>query len=876
MADDAGGGTASGSSSIVSLCGGGSDISGRLGSMDSVESRWVFQDDDDDSVIDDDEDGLQHRRTGLDSEDDEDEDDNAEQCLIRTGPRIDSFDVEALEIPSAQRSDYEDFSVSRKIILAFQTLGVVFGDVGTSPLYAFDVVFTKASISGEDDVLGALSLVLYTLILLPLVKYVLVVLWANDDGEGGTFALYSLICRHAKVSLLPNQLPSDARISSFRLKVPSPELERSLKIKERLEASLTLKKLLLILVLAGTSMVIADGVVTPAMSVMSAVGGLKVGVAAIEQDQVVMISVAFLVILFSVQKFGTSKVGLAVGPALFVWFCSLAGIGIYNLVKYDSCVLRAFNPVHIYYFFKRDAAKAWRALGGCVLCATGSEAMFADLCYFSVRSIQLTFVFLVLPCLLLGYLGQAAYLMQNHTDILAEQAFFSSVPSGVFWPIFLIANVAALIACRAVTTATFSCIKQSTALGCFPRLKIIHTSRKFMGQIYIPVINWFLLVVCILFICSIQSITEMGNAYGIAELGVMMMTTILVTIVMLLIWQINIFVVLSFLTIFLGIELTFFSSVLWGVGDGSWIILVFAGSMFLIMYIWNYGSKLKYETEVKQKLSMDLMWELGSNLGTIRAPGIGLLYNELVKGIPAIFGHFLTTLPAIHSMIIFVCIKYVPVPVVTQNERFLFRRVCPKNYHIFRCIARYGYKDVRKENHQAFEQLLIESLEKFIRREAQERSLESDGDDDMETEDDDYSNNKTRVLVAPNGSVYSLGMPLLAEFQETCNNKNRGSIEASTYCSSPEVFSKSKSSTDPFDPEQSLDRELSFIRKAKESGVVYLLGHGDIRARKDSWFIKKLVINYFYAFLRKNCRRGIANLSVPHSNLMQVGMTYMV
>lgn len=175
---------------------------------------------------------------------------------------------------------------------------------------------------------------------------------------------------------------------------------------------------------------------------------------------------------------------------------------------------------------------------------------------------------------------------------------------------------------------------------------------------------------------------------GIAELGVMMMTTILVTIVMLLIWQINIFIVLSFVVFFLGLELTFFSSVLWSVEDGSWMVLAFAIVMFFIMYVWNYGSKLKYETEVKQKLSMDLVREFGCNLGTIRAPGIGLLYNELVKGIPAIFGHFLTTLPAIHSMVIFVCIKYVPVPVVPQSERFLFRRVCPKSYHIFRCIAR--------------------------------------------------------------------------------------------------------------------------------------------------------------------------------------------
>ncbi|RZC12069.1 Potassium transporter 7 isoform C [Glycine soja] len=726
-------------------------------------------------------------------------------------------------------------------------------------------MFRKAPIKGNEDILGALSLVLYTLILIPLVKYVLVVLWANDDGEGGTFALYSLICRNAKVSLLPNQLRSDARISSFRLKVPSPELERSLKIKERLETSVTLKKILLLFVLAGISMVMANGVVTPAMSVLSSLNGLKVGVDAIKQDEVVMISVACLVILFSVQKYGTSKVGLAVGPALFIWFCSLAGIGIFNLVKYDSSVLRAFNPIHIYYFFARNSTKAWYSLGGCLLCATGSEAMFADLCYFSVQSVQLTFVFLVLPCLLLGYLGQAAYLMENHAD--AGNAFYSSVPSGAFWPTFLIANIAALIASRAMTTATFSCIKQSAALGCFPRLKIIHTSRKFMGQIYIPVINWFLLAVSLVLVCSISSIDEIGNAYGIAELGVMMMTTILVTLVMLLIWQIHIIVVLSFAVVFLGLELTFFSSVLWSVTDGSWIILVFAVIMFFIMFVWNYGSKLKYETEVKQKLSMDLMRELGCNLGTIRAPGIGLLYNELVKGIPGIFGHFLTTLPAVHSMIIFVSIKYVPVPMVPQSERFLFRRVCQRSYHIFRCIARYGYKDVRKENHQTFEQLLMESLEKFIRREAQERSLESEGDDDTDSEDE-YSG--SRVLIAPNGSVYSLGVPLLADFNDTTipipNFEASTSEEANPESPKPPVL----------DAEQSLERELSFIRKAKESGVVYLLGHGDIRARKDSWFIKKLIINYFYAFLRKNCRSGITNLSVPHSHMMQVGMTYMV
>lgn len=186
--------------------------------------------------------------------------------------------------------------------------------------------------------------------------------------------------------------------------------------------------------------------------------------------------------------------------------------------------------------------------------------------------------------------------------------------------------------------------------------------------------------------------------------------------------------------------------------------------------------------------------------------------------------------------------------------------ICPKLW-----THRYGYKDARKENHHTFEQLLIESLEKFIRREAQERSLESDGDGSNSEEEYAFS----RVLVAPNGSVYSLGVPLLADFRGT----GKAVMEEST---SEELKPGTSSESLLSDAEQSLDKELSFIHKAKESGVVYLLGHGDIRARKDSWFIKKLIINYFYAFLRKNSRRGIANLSVPHSHLVQVGMQYMV
>ncbi|ONK60984.1 uncharacterized protein A4U43_C08F24780 [Asparagus officinalis] len=733
----------------------------RIGSR---ESRWISRE----SVEDEEED---HAR-----EEDQEDGEGVERKLIRTTPVFDPLDVEANEVSIPIKDDLDqEFNLRKSIILALQTLGVVFGDIGTSPLYTFDVMFSKSPYHRKEDVIGALSLVLYTLILIPLIKYILVVLWGNDDGEGGTFALYSLICRHAKVSLLPNQLHSDTRISKFGLKLPSPELDRSLRIKEHIESSLGLKKLLLVLVLFGTSMMIANGVVTPTMSVMSAVGGLRVGISSFEQDKVVMISVAFLVILFSVQKYVTSKVDLAVGPALFIWFCSLGLIGIYNLVEYGGTAFLAFNPVYIHYFFKRNSTRAWMSLGGCILCATGSEAMFADLCYFSVRSIQKMFVFLVLPCLVLGYLGQAAFLMQNQNA--SEQVFFSSVPR-------------------------------------------------------------------------------------IAELGVMIVTTILVTLIMLLIWQINLIIVMCFAVLFLGLELVFVSSVLCDVGDGSWVLLVFTAILFMMMNIWNYGSRLKYQTEVRQKLPMDLLMNLGCNLGTIRAPGIGLVYNELVKGVPAVFGHFLTSLPAIHSLIVFVSIKYIPVPVVPQGERFLFRRVCPQSYHMFRCIARYGYKDVRKENHHTFEQLLIQSLENFIRREAQELSLASDDDADSDTE---IQVSNSRVIVASNGIMYSLSIPLLA------NEK-----PASEPSTSSSHLSRQDSPSAAASAEKNLERELALLYKAKEIGPVYLLGHGDIRARKDSWFFKKLIINYFYAFLRKNSRRGTANLSIPHSHLMQVSMTYMV
>ncbi|KDO82507.1 hypothetical protein CISIN_1g003207mg [Citrus sinensis] len=575
----------------------------------------------------------------------------------------------------------------------------------------------------------------------------------------------------------------------------------------------------------------------------------------------VIVSIIILVALFSIQRFGTGKVGFMFAPVLALWFFSLGSIGLYNLVKYDISVVRAFNPIYIYLFFKKNGKDAWSALGGCVLCITGAEAMFADLGHFSVKAIQIAFTLVVFPCLLLAYMGQAAYLMKYPDS--ANRIFYDSVPDSLFWPVFVLAALAAMIASQAMISATFSCIKQAMALGCFPRLKIIHTSRKRMGQIYIPVINWFLMIMCVVVVSIFQSTTDIANAYGIAEVGVMLVSSTLVTIVMLLIWQTNLLLVLCFPLVFGSVELLYMSAVLSKIAEGGWLPLAFASVFLCVMYIWNYGSVLKYRSEVREKISMDFLLDLGSTLGTVRVPGIGLLYNELVQGIPSIFGQFLLSLPAIHSTIVFVCIKYVPVPMVRLEERFLFRRVGPKDYHMFRCVTRYGYKDVRKEDHHVFEQLLVASLEKFLRKEAQDLALERNL---LESDLDSVSVASRDPEASGSYGTEELKIPLMHERR----------FDESGTSASEETTSALPSSVMALDEDPSLEYELSALREAIDSGFTYLLAHGDVRAKKKSFFLKKLVINYFYAFLRRNCRAGAANMSVPHMNILQVGMTYMV
>ncbi|KAL3523066.1 hypothetical protein ACH5RR_015900 [Cinchona calisaya] len=410
------------------------------------------------------------------------------------------------------RNMYREKKFSALLILrlAFQSLGVVYGDLGTSPLYVFYNTFPNG-IDDPDDVIGALSLIIYSLTLVPLLKYVFIVCRANDNGQGGTFALYSLLCRHAKVKTIPNQHRTDEELTTYS-RSTFHEHSFAAKTKKWLEAQVFRKNALLVLVLVGACMVIGDGILTPAISVLSASGGIKVNHPKMDNGVVVLVAVVILVGLFSMQHNGTDKVGWLFAPVVLLWFLLIGGIGIFNIWKYDRSVLWAFSPVYIYRYFRRLKRDGWNSLGGIMLSITGTEALFADLGHFPVSAVQLAFTVIVFPCLLLAYSGQAAYLMQNKDHVV--DAFYLSIPDSIYWPTFIVATLAAIVASQATISATFSLIKQAVALGCFPRVKVVHTSKNFLGQVYIPDMNWILMVLCIAVTAGFQNQSQIGNAYG--------------------------------------------------------------------------------------------------------------------------------------------------------------------------------------------------------------------------------------------------------------------------------------------------------------------------------------------------------------------------
>lgn len=777
-------------------------------------------------------------------------------------------------IESRNPSQFSGMSLSRNLILAYQSLGVVYGDLSTSPLYVYKSTFIGKlqKHQNPDAIFGAFSLIFWTLTLIPLLKYILIVLSADDNGEGGTFALYSLLCRHAKFSLLPNQQAADEELSAYKYGPPG-QYPSSSPLKRFLEKHRKSRIALLIVVLLGACMVIGDGVLTPVISVLSSVSGLETVKSNLTGGEVLLIACVILVGLFALQHVGTHRLAFAFAPIVLIWLVSIFSIGLYNIIHWNPKIVSAISPHYIITFFKETGTDGWISLGGVLLSITGTEAMFADLGHFTAMSIRLAFITVVYPCLIVQYMGQAAFLSKNISSI--PNSFYDSIPDPIFWPVFIIATLAAIVASQAIITATFSIVKQCHALGCFPRIKVVHTSKHIFGQIYIPEINWILMILTLAIAVGFQDTTLIGNAYGLACMTVMFITTFLMALVIIFVWQRSIFMASAFLIFFWFIEGIYLSAAFIKIPQGGWISLLLSCIFLFVMFVWHYGTRRKYNFDLHNKVSLKWLLGLGPSLGIVRVPGIGLVYSELATGVPAIFSHFVTNLPAFHNVLVFVCVKSVPVPFVSPEERFLIGRICPRPYRMYRCIVRYGYKDIQRDDGN-FEDLIIHSISEFIQMEAVEPQLSSSESTSLDG----------RMAVISTRTAQS-GSSLIVSSQESSSSST--SIKSSKSLTLQSLRSayvdenpRSKThqvrfqlpSTPGLNP--SVGEELLDLIQAKEAGVAYIMGHSYVKARRSSSFLKKVVIDIGYSFLRKNCRGPSVALNIPHISLIEVGMIYYV
>ncbi|KAF1894810.1 hypothetical protein Lal_00028253 [Lupinus albus] len=632
-------------------------------------------------------------------------------------------------------------SCATVLTLAYQSLGVVYGDLSTSPLYVYKTTFSGKLSLKEDDVeiFGVLSFVFWTFTIIALLKYVFIVMSADDNGEGGTFALYSLLCRNARLSILPNQESADETQSAYATEDSADTWQSSL-LKSFFEKNLWLQKGLLIFVLLGTCMTISDGVLTPAISVLSAVSGVKVKISHLHDNYVIMISCVILVGIFSIQHHGTHRVAFLFAPFIAAWLLCISVIGVYNIFHWNPKIYYALSPVYMFRFIKTTGIEGWLSLGGVVLSITGAEMMFADMGHFSALSIKIAFTCLVYPCLILAYIGEAAFLSKNHFDVQRKT---------VFWPVFIVATLVSVVASQAAISATFSIISQCRALNCFPSVKIIHTSSRLYGQIYIPEVNWILMCLCLAVTIGLRDTNRIGHAYGLAVTTVMFVTTCLMALVIVIVWKQGIIVAITCLLFFGSIELFYVSSCIYKVTEGAWISLVLSFVVMCIMYTWNYGTSKKYEFDVENKIPTDHLLCMGPSLGMVRVPGVGLIYTNVASGFPAFFGHLVTNLPAFHEVLVFVCVKSVQVPYVSEKQRLVISRIGPREYSMFRCIVRYGYKDILLENLSKPE---TRSLQKNETR--MSKVVMRNGDDHLE--ESLYKDESLQILKAKEYGVTSL------------------------------------------------------------------------------------------------------------------------
>ncbi|KAH7515440.1 hypothetical protein FEM48_Zijuj10G0026500 [Ziziphus jujuba var. spinosa] len=617
--------------------------------------------------------------------------------------------------------------------LAYKTLGVVFGGLVTSPLYVYPSMPLKSPT--EEDYLGIYSIMFWTLSLIGVVKYACIALKADDQGEGGTFALYSLLCRNLNIGILsPKHANSNSSVTPSQL---NGGTEKQSSLGKFFERSIVARRVLLFIAILGMCMIIGDGILTPAISVLSAIDGVRAPFPSINKTMVEAISAAVLIVIFLLQKFGTSRyiqghITTLHLPFLFKkwkrrlaiawWHCPLHHRGAFSFG-----LSFIFNAPDI---DGHTRTNVWKT----ILCTinqffvfcSGSEALFADLGHFNRKSIQIAFLFTIYPSLVLTYAGQTAYLIRNPND--HDDGFYKFIPTAIYWPIFVVSTLAAIVASQSLISATFSVIKQSVVLDYFPRVKVVHTSPSKEGEVYSPEVNYILMVLCVAVILIFGDGKDIGNAFGVVVSLVMLITTILLTLVMITIWRTPFLLVALYFCVFFGMEGVYVSAVFTKIPEGGWIPFAISFILAFIMFGWFYGRQRKIEYELTHKITLDRLRPLLSSPSVQRVPGLCFFYTKIQDGLTPVLGHYIKNTKSLHKVTVFTTLRYLLIPKVAPHERIVIKKLGLKG--LYGCVIQYGYADRLNLEGNDFVSQVTNSLLEHI-----QNSLDSFPSDPIETQE---------------------------------------------------------------------------------------------------------------------------------------------
>ncbi|MHC9086914.1 potassium transporter Kup [Luteimonas sp. RIT-PG2_3] len=531
-------------------------------------------------------------------------------------------------------------------------IGVVFGDIGTSPLYTIREAFSPhyGLIANHDTVLGLLSLVFWSLMIVVTLKYVTIIMRADNDGEGGIMALMAL----AQRTLSPSSR------SAY---------------------------LLGILGVFGASLFFGDGVLTPAVTVLSAVEGLEV-VAPGMHNWIVPIAVLVLIVLFATQRFGTAKVGKVFGPIMVLWFLVLAVLGVMNIL-HEPEVLHAINPWWAARFFMEHSWHGVFILGAVVLAVTGGEAIYTDMGHFGARPIRFAWYFFVLPALMLNYLGQGALVLENPAAI--RNPFYFGVPDWARWPMIGLATMAAVIASQAVITGGYSVARQAMQLGYIPRMRIKHTSSDTIGQIYIPGINWTMMVIVIGLVLSFRSSSALATAYGISVSGTMLIDTLLLAVVARALWPGWRRWVLPLCGAFLVIDLAFLVANGAKILQGGWFPVVLGSLLFTLLRTWRRGRQLLHDEVQKEGIRLDAFIPGLMLAPPVRVPGTAVFLTSDKGVVPHALMHNLKHNKVLHERNVFLTAETLAVPYAPKEGRLKMESIGDEFYRV---VVRFGFMEM--------------------------------------------------------------------------------------------------------------------------------------------------------------------------------------